>query len=1429
MDRPGTQMLTWTLCVLLSWLCVTQAAPGPHYMVAIPSVLEAGAGTQFCASLLKPNETVVMTVTLRSKGGNMTIIKETSSQDFHSCFIFMVPPGDNEVAHFDVEVRGATFYSKEVRKVMIKTYEPMTFVQTDKPIYLPGQTVNFRVVTIDTKFRPSIGLYDAIQIADPNRNKIGQWLNQTSGGKILQLSYTLSSDAREGSYHVFVSRGKDEIYQYFKVEKYVLPKFEVKIDSSDEVSIGQNEIRFKVCAKYTYGQSVPGTITAKKCRPLHLYLARSHQSDITAPCFVEMQKADKSGCSTFAFEMATFKKLDESMMQDSLHLTAKVEEEGTGITHEQEMTIKISYVTAKLAFVDTPKIYEQGSEVVGKVKAVHYDDTPIHNKSVYLFEGNRWSPRQIQHLTTDSEGFATFRYNTAGSDGDIHLHVNDAPEVRAVYSINKSGYFQSGHHTVMMARDASPDRKTVSSLEVQSKEQALPCDTEEHISVKYTIVGEKQGSADVMYLVLARGALVMQGSDYIEVGNQSVTEGEITFKMTVSPEMAPEIQFVVYAVLPSEVVIANTADFSVEKCFSHKVSLKFSPSSAIPGEVATLQVTAQPDSLCGVSAVDQSVHIKESGKGLDADRIFNLLPVTKLSYIPYEVQDHVECLAVRPKRYILPEGIEDTYAVFKNVGLKMATNLDIRVPTCLKYGGRKYIHESLDHPVAMHHEFGGSGIAPVETVRSYFPETWIWDLVETGDSGITAVSLKAPDTITTWETEAFCLSSQGLGLAPQEKLTVFQPFFLDLSLPYSMIRGENFELKATVFNYENSCYMVTVTPEASFDYTLTPKPEVEYTTCLCSNDRKTFSWTLTPSSLGDVKVSVSAEAVESHITCNNEIVSVPERGHVDKVSKTLKVKAEGIEKKRASTWLLCPKDEVLTEKIEILLPENVIEGSARAVVSVLGDIMGRAMENLDGLLQMPYGCGEQNIALLAPNIYILKYLQDTDQLTPDIKQKGTSHLTSGYQRQLNYKHYGGAFSTFGSGSGNTWLTAFVMRSLVKAQNFIFIDQEVINESKTWLESRQQPNGCFEQLGKLFNNAMKGGVSDKVTITAYVTAAFLEMNRTRTDSVAKSLLCLINTVDDFSNTYATALQAYVFTLAGEMEIRTRLLKHLDSVAIKDGGFIHWSQSATDHSSSLSVEMTSYVLLAILNGSPSVEELGYANSMVRWLTSKQNYYGGFSSTQDTVVALQALALYSTMVYSSDGSSKVFVKSPSGQLEFDISLDNKLLYQEQVLKDVSGEYIVEVTGMVCASVQISHHYNIPAPITITNLDVKVTAKAECNSSLIRPIMSLTLDTIYTGSQDVSNMVILDIKMLSGFAPDPESLKELKEQTDVERVEHEKDHVLVYIKELAKDNPNQYTLNLIQELQVSDLKMAVVKLYDYYQPSDVDQEDYICPCAAA
>ncbi len=72
----------------------------------------------------------------------------------------------------------------------------------------------------------------------------------------------------------------------------------------------------------------------------------------------------------------------------------------------------------------------------------------------------------------------------------------------------------------------------------------------------------------------------------------------------------------------------------------------------------------------------------------------------------------------------------------------------------------------------------------------------------------------------------------------------------------------------------------------------------------------------------------------------------------------------------------------------------------------------------------------------------------------------------------------------------------------------------------------------------------------------------------------------------------------------------------------------------------------------------------------------------------MALQALALYSTLVFSPGGSSIVTVQSPNGQVTFDVNQDNKLLYQEEQLRDITGKHSLEVKGTACASMQVSCH---------------------------------------------------------------------------------------------------------------------------------------------
>ncbi|XP_066519295.1 alpha-2-macroglobulin-like [Hoplias malabaricus] len=1426
----GVSVWEGLLLASFLFLSVYGQDSGPYFMVTFPAVIESGSDAKLCVSLLKPNETLQMTIYLVHNHQNRTLLEERVEKEFHSCSHFKAPQIEGQsVQEIKVEVKGEDFVMTETRKVMFKSYDPMTFIQTDKPIYNPGQTVNFRIVTMEANFIPLEQEYTLLTLEDTNGNRIGQWTNVSSTRLILQLFHKLNPEAPEGQYTLKAAIGDRLTTHNFKVKKYVLPRFEITVTAPQHQSVGEKELKIEVCGKYTYGQPVPGKTVVEVCRKFQRYFYQS--SSMISPCLVDTVELGKNGCATAVFNFSHFMNSEfEQNLNNFLDTTATVTEEGTDISMTKSESTEISYEIGRAEFVDVPKNFERDKVIEGKIKVTSFSGAPVPNKEVYLLKGHRWSAKLLLNLTTDDNGLASFTIN-APKDPETDLFLLASVYPNNLYQSHRTPFFRISDTSIFLLQPATPYSPVYSELLIENLKEPLSCGAEISINIKYYIVGEtaENYSTDIIYMVLSKGAIVHHGYEKVEVKD---IEGKVSFKILVNAELAPIMQVVAYTLLPSENIIAAQKNFNVEKCFRNKVSLQFSPTEAVPGEENTLKLSALPGSLCALSAVDQSVWIMEPEERLDTDKIFNLLPVKLSSDDFYEVVDEQICLHVRPKRY---SRVDHAYNTLKSTGLKMATNLHLREPDCLVYKGVEYRRGqfvgigwrhtvAMASPIALNSMSMGESAPLIETVRKFFPETWIWQLTEVGDSGSAQVPVTVPDTITTWETEAFCLSSKGLGVAPPSQLRVFQPFFLELSLPYSIIRGEVFELKATVFNYLSKCIMVKVTPAPSSDYTLEASSDDQYSSCLCANGRKTFKWTLIPSVLGELKVTVSAEAEQSQTVCDNEIVSVPDRGRIDTVIRTLLVKAEGTEKVESQSWLLCPQGKTVSEELELDLPKDVIAGSERASVSVLGDILGRALKNIDGLLRMPYGCGEQNIALLAPNIYILQYLENTEQLTPAIRQRAIDFLKNGYQRQLNYKHLNGAYSTFGNGEDNTWLTTFVLKTFGKAQRYIFIDPENINSAKHWLENIQRPDGCFSRRGRLFNNRMKGGVDDDVTMTAYISASLLELGHTAKDPlVSKGLSCVKSSFGNLTNTYATALLAYTFSLAGDHEARGQLLKKLDSVALSGDGRLHWSQSVTEDSDSLAVEISSYVLLAVLTtGEASAADLGYANRIVQWLVRQQNPYGGFSSTQDTVVALQALALYATKVYSTAGSSTVTVQSDKESHIFEVDQSNKLLYQEKQLEDISGKYSISVTGSTCASVQMAIFYNIPTPIVPTTLSIKAKAVGNCTKSFGH-IFAIEFTVTYTGELNSTNMVIVDIKILSGFTADA---SELKYFSFVERVEPKDDHVIVYMKELPKDNPVHFRLHIKQVLPVKNLKPAVIKVYDYYQTSDQSETEYTSPC---
>uniref|UniRef100_A0A3P9MFW5 Alpha-macroglobulin-like TED domain-containing protein n=1 Tax=Oryzias latipes TaxID=8090 RepID=A0A3P9MFW5_ORYLA len=370
---------------------------------------------------------------------------------------------------------------------------------------------------------------------------------------------------------------------------------------------------------------------------------------------------------------------------------------------------------------------------------------------------------------------------------------------------------------------------------------------------------------------------------------------------------------------------------------------------------------------------------------------------------------------------------------------------------------------------------------------------------------------------------------------------------------------------------------------------------------------------------------------------------------------------------------------VVRAVMDVEMPEDVVPGSLHVKVAAMGNVLNRLVHNLGEPLDFPYENGDWNIASMAINIYVLNYLKETQQLEHSMKEEdAVNFLKKAYQTQLSFKDKSGAFSIFKSGPRSSWLTALVMVTLYQAQPYIFIDENVINEARKWLECQQRENGCFKESGKHLTKKKGGCAIDEVAYNAFILAAFLEMGVSPDDPVVKmGLCCLKESIKDLQNPFAAAVSAWVFTLAKDMEPRAQLLHYLDKIAIKE---------ETSVFSSLLI--SSYVILAKLTVTGSPRDLRSASHTFKWLVEHLNYYSTFSSTQDTMVAVKAIALYSKCVYTHTWSSTVSIWSPNDKVVFQLTPHNKLLYQEMVLQDINGKYSVKMKGTACALVQVCVH---------------------------------------------------------------------------------------------------------------------------------------------
>ncbi|NXX11188.1 A2MG protein, partial [Podargus strigoides] len=251
------------------------------YMVLVPFLIHTDSPEKVCVQLAHLNESVTLSATLEYQGENRSLIDDVvSEKDVFTCIPFSLPKSSSQspVTFVTVMVKGAMLQFRSRKSVLVKNSESLVFVQTDKPIYKPGQTVLFRIVSMDKDFHP-------LNEVDPKQNRLYQWTKAELKGGLIELLFNLTSEPMQGTYAVVAQKASGKTVRHpFSVEEYVLPKFEVTVKMPKVITILDEKLKVTVCGLYTFGKPVPGLVSFRVCRKFEHAATTCYGEEAKAVC-----------------------------------------------------------------------------------------------------------------------------------------------------------------------------------------------------------------------------------------------------------------------------------------------------------------------------------------------------------------------------------------------------------------------------------------------------------------------------------------------------------------------------------------------------------------------------------------------------------------------------------------------------------------------------------------------------------------------------------------------------------------------------------------------------------------------------------------------------------------------------------------------------------------------------------------------------------------------------------------------------------------------------------------------------------------------------------------------------------------------------------------------------------------------------------------
>ncbi|GFT22478.1 ovostatin homolog, partial [Nephila pilipes] len=528
-----------------------------------------------------------------------------------------------------------------------------------------------------------------------------------------------------------------------------LPKFDVKITFPPYVLVNAKQIPVQVCAEYTYGKPVQGTLNLNTSLEIYSY---SYSYDRT-PIIHNSVKID--GCYNYTVNVSAIDP-DHNYYYRRIMVVANVIENGTGVQINKTQYLQREHSPLNLDFntdQNQRHYYKPGLPYTGRLKVTNPDGTPAEGEPTQICATvNRkriidiWlAQRTVQYcknFTSDVNGYIKYTLEPQNVDS-----ISISLEAKSLkYARDSSNYSPDSLNQPITSLYLNPFYSPSGSfIQLKTVDKPIPCGAQKNIRLLFT--SEGNANFNLNYQIMSKGKVVNTGTqkvtfdtkndvsgnfendnDLIDASETQIVPtpdstpassssesdsnedncpeakdarytppiGEVHIPITVDDSYSPQITLLVFYVREDGETVADSQKIEVEKCFKNKVNFEFGDEEKQPGTKTTIRITSSPNSLCGVKIVDKSVSLLDSSDQLTKDNVFQLIEdMNRNNYyssnpcnenIPQPgLQSSPRSKIIQPQPYS-SSSYEDSLASFQDAGYLVISNLILFTRPCSNNG-----------------------------------------------------------------------------------------------------------------------------------------------------------------------------------------------------------------------------------------------------------------------------------------------------------------------------------------------------------------------------------------------------------------------------------------------------------------------------------------------------------------------------------------------------------------------------------------------------------------------------------------------------------------------------------------------------------------------------------------------------------------------